>query len=574
MVFAEGRGGRLRAMLDAFPDPIVLLEPVRSTAGTIIDFVYVEANAVACEHNRKPYEILIGMRLLSLLPEQRDTEFFQRYIRVFETGVPLDVRDHVYDEHPGSPHAQHYDTHISRTDGAILVSWRDVTQRHWAEQALLRANELLRSSQASEAQAIESAQAFSSIATHFRMLAENASDVVIETDTDGVIQWVSPSIESALGFSADSLFGTYAINLVVPEDHARVAPHRAGVYQGIDVSVSARYATADGDIRWMAVTAHPLRNPHGTVTGAVLGLHDVTAERRMAHMLETNERTLRMALDSAPQGMAISDLEDRLTLVNPALVALLGVPMGELIGRPISSALRRPDPAPPTCAEHILATGEDRVLSHRHEVKSEQGVAWVSHSVALVRDANERPQFFVHQVADASDAAANEHDLLTRATHDVLTGLLNRDGLESHVADLAPVRDGAMAHVAMLFCDLDGLKAINDEYGHLAGDEVLRTCAERVRSGVRSGDVCARISGDEFLIVCQRMQSLEDARALAEKICAQVNQPVMFQGRAIPVSVSIGVAAAEPEDTYESLLARADGALYRAKRSGRNCSAF
>ena len=123
--------------------------------------------------------------------------------------------------------------------------------------------------------------------------------------------------------------------------------------------------------------------------------------------------------------------------------------------------------------------------------------------------------------------------------------------------------------MSVLFCDLDGLKGINDAHGHAAGDAVLATVAERLNGEIRRGDILARLGGDEFVIVLDRIQSREDALDVAGKICAGAAGPVPFEGVQVPGAVSIGVAMARAGDTADDVLARADEALYRAKQGGR-----
>lgn len=163
-----------------------------------------------------------------------------------------------------------------------------------------------------------------------------------------------------------------------------------------------------------------------------------------------------------------------------------------------------------------------------------------------------------------------ELQLARQALHDPLTGLPNRTLLDDRLqlALAQSAREDTM--VAVLFCDLDGFKKVNDIHGHRVGDRLLRAVAARLVSSVRSGDTVARYGGDEFTIVTTQLDSEQGATELAMRLRAAVVQPVAVAGDLqVTVSTSVGIALAtggtwQPGDVVEA----ADGAMYRAKRSG------
>lgn len=123
---------------------------------------------------------------------------------------------------------------------------------------------------------------------------------------------------------------------------------------------------------------------------------------------------------------------------------------------------------------------------------------------------------------------------------------------------------------AVLFCDLDNFKEINDTFGHLPGDELLRVVATRIRLGLRSGDMAARIGGDELMVVLQGVRSLGDAMAIAEKLRRAVAEPISTSAGFLSITLSIGVTMVEPGEDSDQIISRADRAMYRAKQTGRN----
>ncbi len=161
---------------------------------------------------------------------------------------------------------------------------------------------------------------------------------------------------------------------------------------------------------------------------------------------------------------------------------------------------------------------------------------------------------------------------------DLLTGWYNRRYLQVRLKEeLARARRHATT-LTCLMLDIDHFKQVNDTWGHVAGDRVLREIAQRIESQIRASDVAARYGGEEFVILLPRTES-QPGGSLAERVrCAVAESPFdIGDGRGVPVTASIGVASATPERSDvelktlgESLIARADVALYRAKSAGRN----
>ena len=157
-------------------------------------------------------------------------------------------------------------------------------------------------------------------------------------------------------------------------------------------------------------------------------------------------------------------------------------------------------------------------------------------------------------------------DLYQRASHDVLTGLLNRAVLTDRVG-LALARCGRTGRPpALLFIDLDGFKSVNDRYGHLAGDKLLAAVAAQLRTAVRETDTLARIGGDEFAVLCEDLRMSQIERLIV-RLSRAAARPLRVGKADLSVSISVGVAFADgPADTFEALIDRADRSLYSAKR--------
>lgn len=159
--------------------------------------------------------------------------------------------------------------------------------------------------------------------------------------------------------------------------------------------------------------------------------------------------------------------------------------------------------------------------------------------------------------------------LSVRALHDPVTGAPNRwllrDRLEQAVARAA--RGESL--VAVLFLDVDGMKAVNDTYGHDIGDAFLRALVDRLRRVVRPGDTFARLGGDEFVVICEGLTTTGQAEEVADRMLAAAREPFIVAGRAICAGISIGLAfGARGNSDADDLLSRADAAMYVVKRGG------
>jgi diguanylate cyclase (GGDEF)-like protein len=176
------------------------------------------------------------------------------------------------------------------------------------------------------------------------------------------------------------------------------------------------------------------------------------------------------------------------------------------------------------------------------------------------------------QVLDITKTHADNLALEQRARHDPLTGLPNRVVVLDRLTEV--VRETAASGLkgALLFCDLDNFKTVNDEHGHLVGDEVLAELAHRLGTVLRSEDIAGRFGGDEFVIVAYPVTS-GNAKALGDRVAEALSEPMVFNGTVLRVSVSIGIAVITGAVEPAEVLRRADAAMY-AVRSRRHRPTF
>ncbi len=196
---------------------------------------------------------------------------------------------------------------------------------------------------------------------------------------------------------------------------------------------------------------------------------------------------------------------------------------------------------------------------------------------------------FRRAVATMRERERLQMELAYQATHDPLTGLVNRSQAERQLTAALRQAQAEKGRIGLLFVDLDHFKACNDTYGHHAGDHVLRICAQRMNEQIRACDVACRLGGDEFVVILKRVGEDIDAVSAGDRIVSAVREPIPYLDHELRVSASVGISvwptsgvASLPSDRSEvaaevlaeSILGEADRALYRAKASGRNVAVF
>lgn len=403
----------------------------------------------------------------------------------------------------------------------------------------------------------------------FRMLAENASDVVLHARNRSII-WVSPSLTDALGWAPQDWIGHKLSDFVHPDDQDTHATNRERIMSGERRLYRMRVRTDAGDYHWVEVHARPYESEDGGSPGVTASLRVVDAEVSAREDLARSEETFRTAMESAPSGMAVVDLDRRFVEVNPALCDMVGRDEEWLLDHRVADILRIEDNDLDLRMRAELQSGHaPSTKREKRLVAADGSQIWVEHSIGLLRDDEGVPRGYVSQFVNITDARQAREELRFMATHDPLTRLVNRPALLTQMQRILthPPRGGT--NVAALFIDLDGLKGINDTFGHHVGDSVIIEVAQRIRAQVRAEDLVARLGGDEFVVFLPAVRSQADAERIAEKIQAAVGESMSVEHHTIRVTLSIGVSLAAPGDDADQVLEFADRALYRAKRGGR-----
>jgi diguanylate cyclase (GGDEF)-like protein/PAS domain S-box-containing protein len=299
---------------------------------------------------------------------------------------------------------------------------------------------------------------------------------------------------------------------------------------------------------------------------------DVTDRAEAQKRLAASERQFRLLAENSTDVVCHLSADHRVVWVSPSLQSALGCEPGQWIGRPIQDVLASLEADPLPAWLEASPTGARPQRHHcRLRVRGCDGSHhWMeTRSTPLLNDEGE-PDGEVCTCRLIDNEVAAERELERRAATDSLTALLNREEVFRQIRGLTAGNQRRGQELAVLFCDLDHFKDVNDTFGHQAGDAVLQAMAERVRHCVRASDLAARVGGDELLVVLTGLHTLDDALLIAEKLRQLAREPVVIPEGEVRISLSVGVALARGEESIDDLIARADAAMYAAKQQGRD----
>jgi diguanylate cyclase (GGDEF)-like protein/PAS domain S-box-containing protein len=272
--------------------------------------------------------------------------------------------------------------------------------------------------------------------------------------------------------------------------------------------------------------------------------------------------------EQSSEGLCVADARGRLMKVNPAFCNLAARPSSELIGQPMADVLKA-DAKQYRDAMDALQKATQTEWEQWFEDNDKKRRAWRV-GLSNIRDDQGRTQQYAAIVSDVTARKIEEEKILYQATYDQLTGLPNRALFNDRLQRVVLEGRRAKSNVGLMFIDLDGFKAINDNLGHDAGDLLLKATAERLMKCVRESDTVARLGGDEFTVIMPLLEGIDGATLVASRILKSLTMAFDLNGQEGRVSASIGISMfpAQAGDAQQ-LLHNADVAMYHAKRHGK-----
>lgn len=402
----------------------------------------------------------------------------------------------------------------------------------------------------------------------FQAAVMQSWNAIVITDADltvgGRVEIANPAFCAMTGYTLDELKGRSLKCLQGPEtDPAVIDRLRACLREGRFFEGTAINYRKDGSTYTVRWNITPVRDDDGVPTHFVSVQKDISEHVRA----ERENRLLARALDAASDPIIVTDLSNRIIFANLAFAHVTGYAVDEVIGKtPAMFSSGEHDEAFYAALRAALASGRDFRATFVNR-RRDGSLYHAEQSISPICNDNGRISHYVSVSKDISERVDLEHALRQAATEDTLTGLFNRRHGQ-HLLEQA--RQRAQTHgtpLTLLVCDIDHFKQINDCFGHLAGDRVLLEVARLLRQSVRERDTVIRWGGEEFVIVLEDCAPAAAAE-LAERLRARIGEYRDAQVGAC--TMSIGLATRAPDEAMDALFARADAALYQAKRSGRN----
>jgi diguanylate cyclase (GGDEF)-like protein/PAS domain S-box-containing protein len=439
-------------------------------------------------------------------------------------------------------------------DGAVLLSLRDLTERRRFEVA-------------------------HDHDARSRSLVQNSAAVTLLVSPDGTIESVSGALTRVLGHDPEMIEGRPLASLVSAEDRSTLeaavkrATGGAPAADPVTVRVSLLHRKGEA-VPFELALVNLMDDP--TVGGYVVSGHEVTAQVLAELELRNALSLLRATLDSTADGIVVVDRTGRMVSFNRRFAEMWGL-SDSTAARPSLKGARAFFSDRLAAPEAFLGKLDD--LQRAPEAESSDLLEF---NDGRVFECASKPQWVGGEVVgrvwssrDVTDRRRLEERLSYQAFHDSLTGLGNRalfqDRLEHAVARI----ERTHGHLAVLFLDLDNLKAVNDTLGHSTGDSLLQATAGSLVRCLRKSDTAARLGGDEFGVLVEEVTDQGEVLKLVDRMLAAAGRPVSVGGRTVSATLSIGITFHRPGASIDQLLSEADRAMYVAKdRGGNQCAQF
>lgn len=397
---------------------------------------------------------------------------------------------------------------------------------------------------------------------------------------DGAVMFVNRVGREILGLDGDQALAGISFFDFVPDDYSvlfesgmaalrgeatRVPMHlerRGG--QLIDVELMVADCPADGIEDWAGEDL------------VLISAVDTTRRNRASRRIIAREEQLRKIMDNVADAIVVVDEDGRIETLNRATETTFGIPGRDLVGTNVGRLLgpaRSPEGPPLTGLATFLKGGVPARITGWRRHFGRRGSDEQFPIELAVRDLNlgER-HLFIGLIRDISERVAYEEDIVRMATHDLLTGLANRTHFQDVLGVVLAAARESGDRVALMFFDLDRFKAINDSYGHLAGDRVLTVFARRLTATLgERARLVARLSADEFVAILDKTGGEAELLPLAGAVADAVKKPVIVDNHDIRLSCSVGIAEFPDAGPHtEALVRGAEFAVRTAKARGRD----
>ena len=417
----------------------------------------------------------------------------------------------------------------------------------------------------------------------YRHIVELAPDALVVVNAASEILVVNAQTEALFGYARNELLGQ-GIDMLVPERfRARHARHRQRFFHDARVrpmgaGLELYGKRKDGSEFPVEISLSPLQL--GASRFVSVAVRDIS-ERKLAQEIWFAERErAEITLNSIGDGVICTDIEGRITYINPVALSLTGWAREEALGQPLTDVLILSDGATGQALASPVAepvAQDKRICATTHCIlnRLDGSETPIEDSIAPIHDRRGAVSGAVMVFHDVSEARAVALQMAHLAQYDYLTALPNRMLFQDRLQQAIALAQRHASRLAVLFLDLDRFKYINDSLGHAVGDQLLHAVAARLLACVRASDTVSRQGGDEFVILLPEIEYVEFAALTAQKLLQTLAMPYTIDEHSVNITGSIGISI-YPDDSDEAgaLMQNADTAMYHAKEHGRNNHQF
>ena len=449
---------------------------------------------------------------------------------------------------------------------------KDHVDAHWLPRAL---RYVIARKMAMDALAVSEAR--------FRAMSDASPLGILVTDKQGSCTYTNAAYQRISGLSFEEAVGGNWKVAIHSDDRDRVfAEWQDAAQNQKPFQTEFRFLREDQSIVWTRVNAAPMRQ--GTkLHGYVQTVEDVTERKSEEALLQDAQERLfeekeraQVTLNSIGDGVLTTDTLGNITYLNRVAEEMTGWPWQDASGRPLTEVFSVINGTTRQPARNLAeqAVQQNEIVSldvHSVLIRRDGFESAIDNSAAPIHDRHGRVVGAVLVFHDVSDSRAIALKMSHQAQHDFLTGLPNRLLLTDRLTQAIALSRRRGNKVALLFLDLDRFKPVNDSLGHVIGDKLLQSVAQRLTACVRASDTICRLGGDEFVALLSEIEDVDAATHCAEKLLTAVAVPHLVGGHEVHVTVSIGISVC-PNDgrDAETMLKNADAAMYHAKKVGRD----